>query len=612
MKKLLILALCLVFPNSLLAQSYTQMQWGMDKTVNPYNFGVNINSTWRNLGTVTSTGVWAIPSTNSTFTQAGTGAITRTVQAKERETFAVTDFGALGLSTDAATYQLAINQLNLSGGGQVQIPNGSTSNLTSQVNLKKGTWIMGSAPAQPNDTNEPYLIGSRIQAGANVAALLGEESYAGLVHSMGIERMTINGNKNAYSVTDLVKWTPVNSHFMFNNVGNGSGNCVSHVTPTLGEPVWINWYFANTIGSCDGIGLNYQGSDSRISFNYLSDNAIDLAISNTTGATPIVGNNIDCAGGGGGGNCPSVPGSPAGHGIQITPPANGFFVTPIAANFFVHNANTDVTFKNRGALSTIYVSSVGNTHHFTGGAGTGSGYKWETNNQGGLVVGDAFSNFGVPTAGACDIAFTDSTNQYIGIFGTQHDKPIATRFCNLPGDTQFITGGPGGAYNRLQSLILSSATSAVSAQQTRLQVHGGDTVLGSSGVMARFSNSVNAAGFDAALLVGSAFGTTPYLNCVNGETTTVVGCLFAFKNTTLITLNDNGVTFGGPVKPAAYTIATLPACVAALLGSFATVSDGTDYATGTYGSAVVATGAVTRNVFCTNTGGATTYAWAYN
>jgi len=66
------------------------------------------------------------------------------------------------------------------------------------------------------------------------------------------------------------------------------------------------------------------------------------------------------------------------------------------------------------------------------------------------------------------------------------------------------------------------------------------------------------------------------------------------------------------VLPSISTIATLPSCTAALQGAVATVSNGTAYATGTYGSAVSATGAVTRVVACTNTGGATTYAWAYN
>ena len=66
------------------------------------------------------------------------------------------------------------------------------------------------------------------------------------------------------------------------------------------------------------------------------------------------------------------------------------------------------------------------------------------------------------------------------------------------------------------------------------------------------------------------------------------------------------------VLPSILTIATLPTCTAALQGALATVSNGTAYGTGTYGSAVSATGAVTRVVACTNTAGATTYAWAYN
>lgn len=68
----------------------------------------------------------------------------------------------------------------------------------------------------------------------------------------------------------------------------------------------------------------------------------------------------------------------------------------------------------------------------------------------------------------------------------------------------------------------------------------------------------------------------------------------------------------GWLKTTSTTIAGLPSCVAGILGAEQLVSNGTDYATGTYGSAVAAAGAVTRKVLCTNTGGPTTYAWAYN
>jgi hypothetical protein len=46
------------------AQTYTQMQWGMNKGATPYAFGANINGTWRDLGTVSSAGAWQIPYAN--------------------------------------------------------------------------------------------------------------------------------------------------------------------------------------------------------------------------------------------------------------------------------------------------------------------------------------------------------------------------------------------------------------------------------------------------------------------------------------------------------------------------------------------------------------------
>lgn len=117
------------------AQTYTQMQWGMDKTVSPYAFGANVDGTWRNLGTVTSGGVWSIPSTNISglgtaatqnigtsganvpllstantwggaqnfsagatvpFTQSGSGAVATNVDAKLKEALSVKDYGAVG------------------------------------------------------------------------------------------------------------------------------------------------------------------------------------------------------------------------------------------------------------------------------------------------------------------------------------------------------------------------------------------------------------------------------------------------------------------------------------------------------------------------------------
>lgn len=95
---------------AVVAQTYTQMQWGMNKGATPYTFGANINGTWRDLGTVTAGGVWSIPSSNISFTPAGTGAVTTTVQDKLRQTVSVIDFGAdpTGVADSAPAFRNAI------------------------------------------------------------------------------------------------------------------------------------------------------------------------------------------------------------------------------------------------------------------------------------------------------------------------------------------------------------------------------------------------------------------------------------------------------------------------------------------------------------------------
>lgn len=50
---------------SAFAQTYTQMQWGIDKTVTPYKFGVNLSGTLSNLGSVNSSGVWTLNASNA-------------------------------------------------------------------------------------------------------------------------------------------------------------------------------------------------------------------------------------------------------------------------------------------------------------------------------------------------------------------------------------------------------------------------------------------------------------------------------------------------------------------------------------------------------------------
>lgn len=144
-------------------QTYTQMQWGMNKATTPYQFGANINGAWSNLGTVSSAGVWSIPSTNISglgtaafqnigtssatvpllngvntwsgaqtfsagatipFTQTGTGAVASTVSDKLNEYISVLDYGAdpTGAVASQAAFQAA---LTANPGKTIYVPKGT-------------------------------------------------------------------------------------------------------------------------------------------------------------------------------------------------------------------------------------------------------------------------------------------------------------------------------------------------------------------------------------------------------------------------------------------------------------------------------------------------------
>jgi hypothetical protein len=68
-----------------------------------------------------------VDATLDIFTQAGSGAVPRSVNSKLRDTVSVKDFGAVGdgVTNDAPAIQAAINAVSALGGGRVYIPQGS-------------------------------------------------------------------------------------------------------------------------------------------------------------------------------------------------------------------------------------------------------------------------------------------------------------------------------------------------------------------------------------------------------------------------------------------------------------------------------------------------------
>lgn len=157
------------------AQNYTQMQWGMNKGVTPYQFGANINGTWSNLGTVSSAGVWQIPNSNIAglgtaatrnigvsganvpllngvntwsgaqnfsagatipFTQNGANAVPYTVDAKLKLIVNLQDFGGVGdnVTANDTAFNRAIAAVIAAGGGLIRVPKGKYV-ITSQINI---------------------------------------------------------------------------------------------------------------------------------------------------------------------------------------------------------------------------------------------------------------------------------------------------------------------------------------------------------------------------------------------------------------------------------------------------------------------------------------------
>lgn len=219
-----------------------------------------------------------------------------------------------------------------------------------------------------------------------------------------------------------------------------------------------------------------------------------------------------------------------------------------------------------------------------------------------LCVADAPNTVGLNLgAAAVNTGSTTIDSQFIRLASLSAG---VKRFANIWEDSAGVVRIKGGATGAGLEVQDGSNVTALTVNQTGATITGvltlpsvsSEVKLGSDGGAntpnVNFKSSGNANNFDSRI-VASGGSASPGSGQLSFDASA-------------------GAVFTGPLKLPTYTIAGLPACDATRLNSVATVSNGTDYATGVYGGAVSATGAVTRKVFCTNTGGPTTYAWAYN
>lgn len=462
-------------------------------------------------------GTSSAPSVN--FNAGTPNAITTTLQTTTAETNSIDRY---------STIAGAFSDLAATGGGTMNIPYGSNV-ITTPLNLTTGLNLVGVGEVDVSDSSSPHHLGSSFRAGANMAAVLTQASLTSVQQSVGLRYIELDGCMgitpecpSAFTTTNVANFAIASSVIDHSSIQNGSGNCLS-ISPGS-SAAWINTVTFDKIGGCSsGDGVYFSGSDSLFEGDYISGNSVGF-LGNSTGFR-FIGNQVEVSGT---------------DGLELENPLSvGFpgMSVSVMGTYFNLNTNYDVhVMVGAGSVNNFESTIVGDLFHSSSGVGI------DNNVTSGLIAGSSFGSI-TNTAG-CDIVFNansggSQSNGGWQVIGTNHKDSTSVRFCNLPPDTQFITGGNGGAWNRLMNLSLGSGAPL---PQATFEDYGGNSVLGDSSVVARFGLARNTSTFDAALLVGSVNGNTPFLDAVNGETTNAAGFQLRFQGTTVATLNAGTFT----------------------------------------------------------------------
>jgi hypothetical protein len=215
-----------------------------------------------------------VDATDVTFIQAGTGAVTRTAQAKMRETVSVLDFGAVGdgVADDTAAIQAAINALvpyqALNVTGNFKITSGL--NITNKSNIRitgGGTIFLSGAPSNAyifllvgtvsnleidhltliGDNNSGYSQGA---IGANAGQTISNTNF----HDLNVSNINVGISHNAYPTGTWNKGVCYNNA-MSNLVGSGAGQGYGiHMSGATNIRV-----YGNVVDNASRHGI-YQGS----------------------------------------------------------------------------------------------------------------------------------------------------------------------------------------------------------------------------------------------------------------------------------------------------------------------------------------------------------------
>ncbi len=458
------------------------------------------------------------------------GSVARTMAAYENDVINVKDF---------ASIQAGIDYLYSVGGGTLWFPANYSSVITTPLILKNGVHLRGSCTIQ----EVPPLKCSRLEAGANMAAMITQASLGDQLKSVGIEQMVLDGKVGTYTITSIINIAALNSYIQRNYIVNGSGDCL-HWTDN-GSAAWINWITENTIGGCTTAGIYFDGSDSRILANYISGNGIGI----DTACTPLIENNqveLNTSYGIRVRNCLLAP--------------NNSSLNSITGNFFTQNTTADIYLTN-GSSSTNCVNTIsGNLFH----ASNGDNILIQSACKGGIISGNVFND--TNAIGAYSINWgSTTTNTGWTVGPNAFSDTTATRYNNLPIDVVLLgssgvgggLGTAGGTATVMQGTTIIGSTSSTVAD-TLLNVFGSTTTRSQANTAVRVGVARNSAAVDAALLFGVESGNGPFIAAADGETTNVGQFNIKYRGSNTVTIDGSTITGSLPYQSTRFvsTVAT--------------------------------------------------------
>ena len=137
----------------------------------------------------------ATSAANVSFTQAGTGAVERTVETKLNESVSVKDFGAVGdgVTDDTAAIQAALDYAFDSGGRAVYVPAGTYNHTGLTIKGPQGSPFYDSERVKFYGESRGVSILDHTGTGIAVD-VVGETNATNAIYGVVIQQMSINGN----------------------------------------------------------------------------------------------------------------------------------------------------------------------------------------------------------------------------------------------------------------------------------------------------------------------------------------------------------------------------------------------------------------------------------